>query len=280
MRRSRAPNARMRILCTAMLFGTAACMQTTNLASSQAGKDAQANDDAGAGEADAADTGQADAAPPITVSDAGVVFCGALPCACSNGSDDDDDNLIDGFDPECTGPYDQDESSFATEEMKGGNPKCGDCFFDGNPGFEDGCRIATRCSVDGTSSGAPGACNSCVPSEQCVSNCLPRTPNGCDCFGCCEIPGAPGPVLLADTCSMKDLGKPGSCPPCKLSSDCMNPCERCELCAGKTPAEVPKDCGAAGGPGYSCEGGRVCSATEPCDLFEYCTQGCCLSFVL
>src|SRR5260221_8786085 len=33
---------------------------------------------------------------------------------CSDGKDNDGDGLIDGFDPECTGPWDNDESPFAT----------------------------------------------------------------------------------------------------------------------------------------------------------------------
>src|ERR1051326_4622872 len=33
---------------------------------------------------------------------------------CSNWIDDDHDGLIDGFDPECTGPADNDEATFAT----------------------------------------------------------------------------------------------------------------------------------------------------------------------
>src|SRR5262245_10911807 len=40
--------------------------------------------------------------------------CGSAGCACSNGIDDDGDGLVDGFDPECTGPLDNDEGSFAT----------------------------------------------------------------------------------------------------------------------------------------------------------------------
>ena len=40
--------------------------------------------------------------------------CGDVPCACSDGMDNDGDGLVDGFDPECTGPFDDDEATFAT----------------------------------------------------------------------------------------------------------------------------------------------------------------------
>ena len=60
---------------------------------------------------------------------------------CSNCKDDDGDGLIDGFDPECTGPFDNDEGSFATG-IPGDNKDAinQDCFFDGNSGAgNDGC---------------------------------------------------------------------------------------------------------------------------------------------
>ena len=41
-------------------------------------------------------------------------LCGGSGCACSDGKDNDGDGLIDGMDPECTGPLDNDEGSFAT----------------------------------------------------------------------------------------------------------------------------------------------------------------------
>src|SRR3569833_3508623 len=58
-----------------------------------------------------------------TGGDGSMVFIDAPPfdgtCTpggpqCSNCKDDDGDGLIDGFDPQCTGPFDNDEGSFAT----------------------------------------------------------------------------------------------------------------------------------------------------------------------
>jgi hypothetical protein len=222
---------------------------------------------------------QTDAAPPYVVSDGGVVYCGKRPCACSNGvDDDDDDELIDGFDPECTGPYDDDEASFATGEIKDGNRRCSDCFFDGNPGYDDGCRIPTSCVLTGNASNAGGNCNSCTPSAKCVDSCLSLTPNGCDCFGCCEIQDGMQSfaILLADTCSMAVLADETKCPRCVLTPDgaprCYNPCGRCELCPGKTQSDLPADCGGD----YDCEDADLCGSTNAlCPGLAWCIQGCC-----
>src|SRR6185295_17575680 len=43
-----------------------------------------------------------------------AALCDDHVCRCDNGKDDDGDGLSDGFDPECTGPYDDDETSFST----------------------------------------------------------------------------------------------------------------------------------------------------------------------
>ena len=222
--------------------------------------------------------------PPWQLSDAGVVFCGESPCACSNGIDDDGDELIDGFDGECTGPYDQDEQTFATGEVKPSNPHCADCFFDGNDGAgDDTCNIAASCSSEGNASGAVGACPTCAPSDSCVDNCLPRTPNGCDCFGCCEVQSDDGEkftIFLVDTCSVDDLRDPDKCPSCVLSKFCVNPCGECELCPGKTLDELPAKCMVGSGPGFLCEGGDACAPDLPCTPGNYCGQGCCQPIVL
>jgi hypothetical protein len=224
-----------------------------------------------------------DARTPFVLSDAGVVYCGEAPCACSNGMDDDGDGLVDGFDGECTGPYDQDEATFATGEVKQGNPHCSDCFFDGNsPSNDDGCLVSVTCSEDGNAQNAIGACPSCEVSVACVNNCLPRTPNGCDCFGCCEVTTPRGKVniQLVDTCSITELDDVGKCPRCIPAEDCQNPCGECELCPGKTLADLPASCANGGGPGFSCDEGDVCRSAGECPAGGYCGQGCCQPVVL
>jgi hypothetical protein len=111
----------------------------------------------------------------------------------------------------------------------------------------------------------------------CVDSCLPRTPNGCDCFGCCEVQvGADTlAIRLADSCSLRDLSNETKCPRCVQSSECRNPCGRCELCPGKTEDDLPADC-----VSYVCDQADVCSSQRPCSGFSYCSQGCCVPIII
>jgi hypothetical protein len=232
-------------------------------------------------------------------------LCGDAGCVCSNGIDDDEDGLADGFDPECTGPYDNDESSFATG-IPGDNrdPKWQDCFFDGNSGAgDDGCRYRTECltgELDQTD-------KDCTLTQACIDFCAPRTPNGCDCFGCCTVTLADGDtidIMTGADCSVDKAEDAAACPVCTKSAQCENTCGRCELCPGKTVEDIPDDCtppptgtggtsgtggssstGGSNGtggtppdPGYSCEGGlQVCGDGLPgCPVGRYCSFGCCL----
>jgi hypothetical protein len=214
--------------------------------------------------------------------------------ACSNGKDDDGDGLIDGFDPECTGPWDNDESTFATG-ISGDNkdPKWQDCFFDGNSGAgDDGCRYATGCLTGDV----PQDDKDCTLTDACIEFCAPFTPNGCDCFGCCTvaIPGGSVDIMAAGSCSVDQVDDVDACPRCVKSDACGNTCGRCELCPGKTEADLPEDCAptgaggapsgtgganTGGGPSYSCDGGeQVCGPGLPgCALTTYCSQGCCIA---
>jgi hypothetical protein len=214
-------------------------------------------------------------------------LCGDKGCACSNGIDDDGDGLIDGFDPECTGPFDNDEGSFATG-IPGDNrdPKWQDCFFDGNSGAgDDGCRYHTDCLTGDL----PQDDKDCTVTQQCLDFCAPRTPNGCDCFGCCtvELPsGDTVDILTGSDCSLSDVNNQDACPPCEKSTQCNNECGTCELCPGKTVEDLPAECdqgGMGGGsasdpPAYTCDNGeQVCGpGLDPCGLGYYCALGCCL----
>ena len=66
---------------------------------------------------------------------------------CSDGIDNDGDGLIDYADPECVGPNDNDESSFATGIPGDNMDACKqDCFFDGNSGMgDDHCLWQLKC---------------------------------------------------------------------------------------------------------------------------------------
>jgi len=255
----------------AVCFVISACARTTNLADSLPKQ---------------AEDGGPDASRLLdgaVVTEAGLARCGSQPCACDNGLDDDGDGLVDGLDSECTGPYDMDEATFATGEVKDGNPRCSDCFFDGNAGSgDDGCQVAASCALNGTALDAPRSCNGCTPSGECIDNCLSRTPNGCDCFGCCEVRAGASlvKVLLADSCSLALLDDEQRCPRCIPSSTCRNECGRCELCPGKTPADLPTDCKQPGGAEYTCDEGQACGKSQECTGQSYCVQGCCVPVVL
>jgi len=226
---------------------------------------------------------------------------------CSDGKDNDGDGLIDSADPECTGPADDDESSYATGIPGDNVDACKqDCFFDGNSGMgNDHCLWQLQCDPKST-----GRCpfsqsfvdkhtTECSVSasqpQQCIDFCRKLVPNGCDCFGCCAVPGAPTPIRLDPTCTAKDFGDPTKCSPCTQVTQCMNTCDRCELCVGKTT--VPADCGPAGSDGGTppadggaggsgggtptCSGGVSCvpGPNAVCPTGYGCVTGCCLPVI-
>jgi hypothetical protein len=180
----------------------------------------------------------------VTTKDQGQVLitCDGKPCACNDGIDNDKDGVTDGFDAECTGPFDGDEGSFATG-IPGDNkdPKWQDCFFDGNSGAgDDRCRYPTGC-LDGSIDAKDSRCE---VAEQCRNACAPLAPPGCDCFGCCEVyvAGKAHDVLISDSCSTEKINDASACTPCTRSTSCQNECGECELCLGKTLDELPAKC--------------------------------------
>jgi hypothetical protein len=251
----------------------AACSERTlNLTTAPPYAAGTDNDGGAAAETDSGNEPSAEL--PIAVDDAGVPQCGNGPCACANGKDDDGDGLRDGFDPECTAPFDDDERSFATGgHGENQNGKFRDCFFDGNSGFDEGCRCASE------TRGVNASCETWQATDACVEACLPRVPNGCDCFGCCEVQRASGvlSVHLNDACAMALLDDPVACPRCTPNPTCFNPCGPCELCAGRTPTHLPATC--ANGLNQCDDGAPVCGVVSGCSAGEYCLQGCCQLFV-
>ncbi len=226
----------------------------------------------------------------VSVTDAGTVMCGDVLCQCNDGMDNDENGLIDGADPECTGPFDNDESSFATG-ISGDNkdPKWQDCFFDGNSGAgDDQCRYHTECITGERMTTDP----SCTVSDDCLEFCGARTPNGCDCFGCCTITTEGGDtvnVMIADTCDLDNIDDTEACPRCTPDKECVNDCDTCELCPGKTAEDLPEECtpdtgeGGSGGapPTHTCDGGQtVCESSTECQAGYYCSQGCCLPYII
>jgi hypothetical protein len=216
--------------------------------------------------------------PDVSIDPAGVVFCGNEACQCNNGIDDDGDGTADGLDVECTGGIDDDESSFGTG-IPGDNrdPKWQDCFFDGNSGAgDDRCRYPTECLTGDLSLDH----DACAVTEACRDNCQPRTPNGCDCFGCCavELPGkSVVNVTLSDSCSAEKVGDAEACPPCTPNPECgYNPPPN-----DPDPNAPPVDAGAPPAdpepPTDACGGRPTCvDEFDACPVGDFCSLGCCL----
>ncbi len=244
--------------------------------------------------------------PTLGVDGSGKIPIGSA--ACSDGIDNDNDGKIDYDDPECVGPLDNDEGSFATGIPGDNIDACKqDCFFDGNSGMgDDGCLWQLKCDPANSGATAEKKCEydaqyatqhaaecsvSTSQGQACVDFCQKLTPNGCDCFGCCVVPGALTPIRLAATCTADKFGDPTACPACTQVTACNNVCDRCEICIGKPT--LPADCyGSDAGipdagtpppptcPGtiVSCgPGGQVLPAN--CPSGTGCVTGCCIPII-
>lgn len=221
--------------------------------------------------------GTNNAATNNTNTGSGTTFCDGNPCACDDGIDNDGDGLVDGQDPECTAPQDNDEGTFATGIPGDNVDFCQDCFFDGDSGEgNDGCRYHTNCLTGEAPPMGGGGCFDCDVSEQCLNTCRPATPNGCDCFGCCEVfldDGSSVRVRLEATCTLDTIEDETACPRCVQDDECINECGRCELCTGKTIDDLPDDCSPSSGGGDGGDG-ATCTVDGDCAGGE-CESGTC-----
>jgi hypothetical protein len=233
---------------------------------------------------------------------------------CGDCIDNDDDGLVDDKDPECLGPCDNTEGPVLLTGTPGetGNQCGADCYFDRGNGSGSGeCKWDRRCdplepkdacTYDEGLIGAPNYCPDVQP-DGCAEGCGVLTPNGCDCFGCCTFPELNGGYVFLGSyignegsCTLDDLQNPDLCRSCTPAGNCLNTCERCELCLGKT--EIPADCfpgtggtGGMGGSGGSGSGGmggsgdlrcnpgvQACGlpSDPPCPAGGFCLTGCCI----
>ncbi len=228
---------------------------------------------------------------------------------CGDGVDNDGDGKIDAADPDCLGACDNTEASYFGGIPGQNNAPCKmDCYFDQDTGpGNDDCYWSHECDPlavspsyppEGTDDNGkpyceydqnaktPGTSASCAElmsqqSDACASYCGPLTPNGCDCFGCCELPAESGQfVWLGSTvggvgsCDILSLGDPAKCQPCTPVGSCLNGCGHCELCVGKE--SLPPDCQPLDG-GQCSAGVEPCGVTgqAPCPQGFYCITGCC-----
>ena len=216
--------------------------------------------------------------------------CGDHACACDDGLDNDLDTTSDGLDAECTGPFDDDERTFGTGRDDEVAQACQDCFWDENTDArDDGCAYPRSCSETGEVSAEDALlCDSCTVSQRCESQCEQRTPNGCDCFGCCTVTRTNGSMvhvlMQGSLCSLANIEDEVACKRCMPNLACRKECGPCELCLGRRRRDIAKSCkGKVTDPDQTpvCEDNETpCSETEPCDSRYYCHQGCCLIRVL
>lgn len=229
------------------------------------------------------------------------IACDDALRACGNCSDDDGDDWIDASDPECLGPCDDSEGELfnGTAVVVTGSCRAGCYFsFDGNSGAgdENGCNWSHRCDPASVAPSYPpteramcehdAALDTCDPEgpglAACRTRCLPLAPNGCDCFGCCELPARSGNFIWLGSgleqgdCELTTSADPALCRPCTPVASCQNPCDACELCIGAS--ELPDEC--AGGAGPACPANvRSCDprSSAGCSPLEYCITGCCVA---
>jgi hypothetical protein len=129
----------------------------------------------------------------------------------------------------------------------------------------------------------PGSNLSCAQlqaaqSPTCLSVCGPITPNGCDCFGCCQVPGGNTPIWVGSrdangnpSCTTNVLNDPSKCHPCTIVQGCFNDCDTCELCFNKPV--LPPECLC-----QECDPGeQLCGPPcgTPCGPGYFCNNGCC-----
>jgi hypothetical protein len=251
---------------------------------------------AGGGTASGGSGALANAGSGGSDSSAGASPCEPVACRgkvyeCGNCGDDDGDSLSDALDPECLGPCDDSEEVFASPSPGGTSCRL-DCAFDRDAGLgNDRCDWDLRCDPHSPGSGISCestaetlAAASCVETastqpEACVDACAPLTPNGCDCFGCCELPARSGRFVWigstdsANACSGERLDDPVSCPPCTPVPACENSCDVCEVCVGGAGASSA--CAAPDEPACG-SGTPPCGPGAACPSNRYCVTGCCI----
>ncbi|MGE0787907.1 MAG: hypothetical protein AB7S26_19690 [Sandaracinaceae bacterium] len=261
-----------------------------------------------------------------------VTSCGGHLNDCGDCMDNDGDGRVDARDPECLGPCDNTEGPILLAGVGGetGGPCRSDCYFDfGNGSGNDRCSWDHRCDPleaaprydpegMGCAYDASRVGGMTCPTNQpmsCLDRCVPLTPNGCDCFGCCTfdaIHGRPqamggewvwiGSVMdgtNTGTCTLADVTDVDACRPCTPVADCFNDCGDCELCIGRdtlppecTPGSTDGGVPPIDGGGSRWDGGvppmRCPAGVQECGLPSdpncppdfYCITGCCQSIII
>lgn len=244
-----------------------------------------------------------------------VAACQGTVYQCGDCQDNDGDCLPDSADSACLGPCSNNEDGFKGEipGQNESNTCVAECYFDGDTGGgNDGCawdytcdplsvspnylpKGAKKCEYDAGNTDCAGLI--AAQSTQCwapgvtptktANVCGPLTPNGCDCFGCCAVPGLSWNIWLGTqnaakvgTCtpevltdpSLTEAQKRARCWPCTQVPSCLNPCGNCEICIGKPTIDLSCT------PAQQCPGGeQACGrpGQDACPSGYYCITGCC-----
>ena len=221
---------------------------------------------------------------------------------CSDGIDNDGDGKIDYGDPECVGPLDNDEGTFATGIPGDNIDACKqDCFFDGNSGMgDDGCDWQLKCDPMTNNASCPydaayaqshmTECSLSASQSRQVHRQLPQA--GAERLRLLRL-------LHGSRRARRRFAWRRPAPPptsttrpsaraCTQVTQCMVPCGRCEVCVGKPtiPADCyPYDGGVPdGGTPYTCPAGYMACGQygiDPalCPEGTGCVTGCCRPLV-
>jgi hypothetical protein len=113
--------------------------------------------------------------------------------------------------------------------------------------------------------------------QGCLDFCVPLVPNGCDCFGCCEVEGNFYYLNSGPDCSLDNLK---GCNECTFFENCNNPCEpeMCEICFGQDVDDLPPECNDM--PVCEMEGVPSCTDSSECAVGEFCQTGCCIPILM
>jgi hypothetical protein len=254
----------------------------------------------GDGDGDTDSSGHDTDADPTEPGECQMATCHGKIYQCGDCIDNDGDGLIDAADPSCWGSCDNNEAGWKGEiPGQQDNPTCErmSCYWNGNSGHGEAICLWTHtcdpeepmgCTYDPDAHFPDPQINSCASlfaeqPEGCEEHCGPYTPNGCDCFGCCEIHVGgevyTGYVGTEDaegngTCNVETADDPDKCHPCTPVESCFTACnpDDCQICIGQT--EVPEGCEEAKCP----DGIESCNPQNghaDCTDGWSCITGCC-----
>jgi hypothetical protein len=266
------------------------------------GGDASATGDTGADTDDGGPDTDGTTGEPVDPTEPGpcqMASCHGKTYECGDCIDNDGDGLIDMADPGCWGPCDNNEAGWKGEiPGQQSNDSCDrmTCYWDGNSGHGDSHCLWSHscdpeepmgCTYDENTHFPEPNVNSCASlfedqPEGCLEYCAPYMPNGCDCFGCCNVHTDDGIYTVyvgtedsdGGTCNVATANDPEKCHPCTPVESCFNPCnpDECEICIGQT--EIPEGCEEAGCP----DGIESCNPQNghaDCPEGWSCITGCC-----